>query len=213
MATKTCKNGHAYDASIYGQNCPFCPQEDSTERTKVNSGNGFEDPTLPNSSWGQNNPTDPTKPTVPMNDENDNDGQRTRIRILGGEGQTGINDFGGGFLVGLLISYSHNPQGEVYKIYEGANLIGRGGNSTIKVLNDNTMSREHLMIQYISATGQFAAQDKGSSGGTYINGKAYNILTPIELKNNDIIVLGRTKFVFLAIPPLYLNQNENGTKH
>ena len=66
MATKTCKNGHAYDASIYGQNCPFCPQEDGTEKTKVNSGNGFEDPTLPNSSWGQNNPTDPTKPTVPI---------------------------------------------------------------------------------------------------------------------------------------------------
>ena len=207
MATKTCKNGHAYDASIYGQNCPFCPQEGGTEKTKVNSGNDFGEPTIPNKGSGQGNSTGFTKPTVKVDEGNDNDGNRTRIRILGGENQTGINDFGGGFLVGLLISYSHNPQGEVYKIYEGANLIGRGGNSTIKVLNDETMSREHLMIQYISATGQFAAQDKGSSGGTYINGKAYNILTPIELKNNDIIVLGRTKFVFLAIPPLYLNQN------
>ena len=212
MATKTCKNGHAYDASIYGQNCPFCPQEDGVEKTKVNGDNGFEAPTVPNGSWAQNAPSDPTRPTIQMDEEKDLDGQRTRIRILGGEVQTGINDFGGGFLVGLLVSYSHNPQGEVYKIYEGANLIGRGGNSTIKVLDDKTMSREHLMIQYISATGQFAAQDKGSSVGTYVNGKAYNILTPIELKNNDIIVLGRTKFVFLAIPPLYLNQTEDNGK-
>ena len=25
MATKKCPNGHQYDSSIYGDNCPFCP--------------------------------------------------------------------------------------------------------------------------------------------------------------------------------------------
>lgn len=212
MATKTCKNGHAYDASIYGQNCPFCPQEDGTEKTKVNSGNGFEDPTLPNSSWGQNNPTDPTKPTVPMNDENDNDGQRTRIRILGNGDNTFANNNGGRFLVGLLVTYNKKyPCGEVYKIFEGKTVVGRNKTCNIAFPDDEFMSGEHLRIQYLQATGRFVAEDCMSTGGTFVNGKPYDSVDKIVLKNGDIIVLGRTKFVFLAIPPLYLtNDSENG---
>ena len=30
MATKKCINGHQYDSSIYGDNCPFCPSSHST---------------------------------------------------------------------------------------------------------------------------------------------------------------------------------------
>lgn len=35
MATKKCINGHLYDPTIYGDNCPFCPS--SNGATKVNS--------------------------------------------------------------------------------------------------------------------------------------------------------------------------------
>ena len=212
MAMKTCKNGHAYDASIYGQNCPFCPQEDGTEKTKVNSGNGFEDPTVPNSSWGQNNPTDPTKPTVPMNDENDNDGQRTRIRILGNGDNTFATNNGGRFLVGLLVTYNQKtPCGEVYKIFEGKTVVGRNKSCNIAFPDDEFMSGEHLRIQYLQATGRFVAEDCMSTGGTFVNGKPYDSVDKIVLKNGDIIILGRTKLVFLAIPPLYLtNEDENG---
>lgn len=206
MATKTCKNGHAYDASIYGQNCPFCPQEDGTEKTKVNGGNGFEDPTIPNSSWGQNNLTDSTKPTTPIGEE-EQEGGHTVIRSANG---TRVGPNGGGRkLVGLLVSYSQNAAGEVFKVYEGNTLIGREkSRCDIAFPNDTTMSREHLSIQYVAAKGRFAAESLGSNG-SYINGQVYDKLDKtFELKNNDIIILGATKFVFLAIPPLYLNQTE-----
>ena len=209
MATKTCKNGHAYDASIYGQNCPFCPQEDGTEKTMANSGSVFEDPTV--GSWGQNDPTNPTRPTIPIGEESDNDGQRTRIRILGGD-NTIANTNGGRFLVGLLVSYNtNNPCGEVYKIYEGKTVIGRKRSCNISFPDDEYMSDEHLRIQYLQATGRFVAEDCMSTGGTFVNGKPYDSVDKIVLKNGDIIILGHTKFVFLAIPPLYLTKDsDNG---
>ena len=42
--------------------------------------------------------------------------------------------------------------------------------------------------------------DKGSANGSYVNGQVYVLGDVIDLKNNDVIVIGSTKFVFLAIP-------------
>lgn len=208
MATKTCKNGHAYDASIYGQNCPFCPQNGEDE-TVVNTNSridGFDDPTKPNSGIEQGKPTRPTKPMG--NDEQE--GEHTIIRSANGT-RVGPNN-GGRKLVGLLVSYSQNASGEVFNVYEGNTLIGREKSKCdIAFPNDTTMSREHLSIQYVAAKGRFAAESLGSNG-SYINGQIFDKLDKtFELKNNDIIILGAIKFVFLAIPPLYLSQvEENG---
>lgn len=41
MATKKCPNGHQYDSSIYGDNCPFCPGEGHTRVNNTSA--GFEE--------------------------------------------------------------------------------------------------------------------------------------------------------------------------
>lgn len=136
-------------------------------------------------------------PTVPY-EEPAGGGGHTVIRQLNDTGTP--NPDGGRRVVGLLVSYSSNPAGEVFKVYEGKNIIGRGAECDISFPNDSNMSREHMLIQYIEAKGAFRATDRGSSNGTYINGEISVLGDIIELKTNDVIVLGGTKLVFLAVP-------------
>ena len=190
MATKKCENGHLYDPAIYGDKCPFCPS--STGSTKVNT--DFQEG-LGTKVLGGDGPK-PTE-TIGING-NDVAGGQTIIRPVDGTAAGGT----GKRLVGLLVSYSANPNGEVYKIYEGRTTIGRDRTCDIPFPNDSHMSANHLLIQYVEAKGAFRAQeyDKGSANGSYVNGQVYVLGDVIDLKNNDVIVIGGTKFIFLAIP-------------
>lgn len=189
MATKKCPNGHQYDSTIYGDNCPFCP---SSGHTRVNNdfGSGATQETVDWSNIGD----DPTKTMK----NGDNSAGKTRVWNV--DGSDGINPDGGHRLVGVLVSYSSNQLGEVYKIYEGCTTIGRDRTCDIPFPNDSHMSAVHFFIQYVSAKGVFKAKDKGSTNGSYVNGKVYVLDETIDLQTNDVIVLGSTKFVFLAIP-------------
>lgn len=191
MATKTCPNGHQYDSSIYGDKCPFCPD---SSHTRVNPSN--EQPTVAPFAGGASL-DQPTLPTAQFQPDMPGDG-RTVIRNLNA-GETGVmNPDGGRKLVGLLVSYSANKAGEVYKIYEGRNLIGRSPSADICFENDDKMSGNHLLILYVEAEGVYWAEDQKSSNGTYINGAFSRGLK--ELHTNDVIVLGATKLMFLGIP-------------
>lgn len=187
MATKQCANGHHYDATIYGDNCPFCP---SGNKTKVN----------PTPGSGNTIPVEPTKPT----DVWPPTGGKTEP-TPGGGGQTVIKTKMGGNAVGrklvaLLVTYDQNPNGDVHKIYEGRNLIGRRATCDIPISRDENMSSEHLLILYREAEGIFWAADQNSSNGTYINGEF--VSERRKLATNDIIVTGATRFIFLAIPQI-----------
>ena len=194
MATKKCANGHLYDPAIYGDKCPFCPSP--TGSTKVNT--DFQEG-LGTKVLGGDEPK-PTE-TIGING-NDAAGGATVIRHVGGTvtGETGVSE--NRRLVGLLVSYSANPTGEVYKVYEGRTTIGRDRTCDIPFPNDSHMSAKHLLIQYVEAKAAFRAQeyDKGSANGSYVNGQVYVLGDVIDLKNNDVIVIGGTKFIFLVIP-------------
>lgn len=194
MATKKCPNGHQYDSSIYGDNCPFCPQGGHThvndEHTHVN-GMGDETQKTYADNWGGG---PKTGETIPVQDNIG--GGHTVIRNLNNTGMT--NPDGGRKVVGILVSYSSNPAGEVFKIYEGRNIIGRAHSADICFNQDEKMSSVHLLILYREAEGIFWAVDQNSSNGTYINGKFAS--DRVELHTNDVIVLGGTKMIFLGIP-------------
>lgn len=196
MATKKCVNGHLYDPAIYGDNCPFCPS--SNGATKVNSESQEEFGTRVLSGTDES-----TKPTETIGIwENESLGGATVIRHINGHttGETGLSE--NRRLVGLLVSYSAVPTGEVYKVYEGRTTIGRDRTCDIPFPNDSHMSAKHLLIQYVEAKGAFRAQeyDKGSANGSYVNGQVYVLGDVIDLKDKDVIVIGGTKFIFLAIP-------------
>lgn len=192
MATKKCANGHLYDAAIYGERCPFCPSP--TGSTKVNT--GMQDGLGTKVLGGE----EPTQPTETIIDGNDAVGGGTKIRhsddAVTGKTKIGENRR----LVGLLVSYSTNPTGEVYKVYEGRTIIGRDRTCDIPFPNDQQMSSKHLLIQYVGAKGVFKAKDLGSSNGSNVNENIYVMDEAIELKTNDKIVLGDTVLIFLTIP-------------
>lgn len=186
MATKKCPNGHQYDSSIYGDNCPFCPSHthvnEDAYKTRATVG-GFDSPT--------------SAPTAPFVSEDNGGGAHTVIRTIG----SGAPDPDGGRkLVGLLVSYSQKETGEVFKIYEGRNVIGRAKTSDICFNSDDKMSSSHLLILYREAEGIFWAADQNSSNGTYVNGVFAS--ERVKLQTNDIIVIGATKLVFLAVPQM-----------
>ena len=188
MATKKCPNGHQYDSSIYGDNCPFCPE---SSHTKVNNATGsFDGATRPTGDWVGVE----TGATALLQDEFG--GGHTVIRNLNGTGAS--NPDGGRKVVGVLVSYSANPAGEVFKIYEGRNIVGRSATADICFSNDDKMSSNHLLILFVEAEGIVWAEDQKSSNGTYINGKFARGM--VELHTNDVIVLGATKMVFLGVP-------------
>ncbi len=188
MATKKCANGHLYDSAIYNDKCPFCPS--STSSTKVNT--AFQ-----NDSKTKVVGEEPTKPTRTVGPDNNNDAVgSTVIRHVGdtvtGETSVGQNKR----LVGLLVTYDQNKTGEVYKIYEGRNIIGQKATSDI-VLKDKHVSGTHLLILYVDAEGIYWAEDQKSSNGTFINGK---FAREHQLSTHDVIVIGATKLMFFAIP-------------
>lgn len=193
MATKKCANGHLYDPAIYGDKCPFCPSP--TGSTKVNT--DFQEG-LGTKVLGGDEP----KPieTIGINGNDAAGDNNTVINPVGGNatGETWVG--GNKRLVGLLVSYSANPNGEVYKVYEGRTTIGRDRTCDIPFPNDPHMSSQHLMIQYVGARGVFKAEDLKTSNGSNVNGKIYLMGEVFELNNNDKIILGSTLFIFLTIP-------------
>lgn len=183
MAVRKCANGHQYDASIYGEQCPFCPAE---KRTRLDSSDAGSTRLDDNSSTSATEAwTDPVQQAG---------GGRTVIRRKDGA----TNKDGGRLLVGILVSYDVNPNGEAYGIYEGKTLIGRAPGCTLPFPTDQYMSGEHLEILFREAEGKFWAIDKNSTSGTYINGKFEG--DKKEIHTNDVIVIGKTRFIFLAIP-------------
>ncbi|MDD2961723.1 MAG: FHA domain-containing protein [Muribaculaceae bacterium] len=202
MAIKVCKNGHKYDASIYGDKCPCCPSTINTgsfeigqvdnpdQHTHVAFGGG-DNPTTP--VFGVENATARTVPVSPACET----GGATVIRHATGD-NTYDSATSGRKLVGILVSYAQNPLGKIYELYEGRNVMGRAATCDIPILNDSKISSQHLLILYREIENVFWLADQNSSNGSFVNGNF--ISDRIAINSGDIITIGDTKFVFLAIP-------------
>lgn len=227
MIKKTCPNGHIYDQNIYGDTCPLCPPTTAhpdfsgqSQETKVTPGapSGAHtrvvspsNPAMggyPGMPGGMPN-YDPTGSTHVKSDFSQNKGggqpeqgttARTTIRRNPAMAGPGVkNDVQGRKLVGFLVTYNRTPMGKAFNIYEGRNYIGRDASCDISVPDDNQMSGKHLLIRYLSGNNKFSFKDEMSSNGTYVNKE---LLDEGELQSYDIIRVGSTIFIFIAIPQI-----------
>lgn len=208
MPKKVCPNGHIYNSDIYGDECPICHQVASEPSTGIQS-----DPAMPPfnpAAEGHTHIVAPQQQTAPkpfMVGGNVADpigetkvrkessaGGKTVIRPAGGQPMTK-----GRKLVGFLVTYNRNPMGVSYNIYEGKNFIGRDSRCDIHIQEDTQMSGQHMSILYRNVDNKFKFRDEQSSNGTFINKE---LLDEGELHNYDIIRLGGTVFIFIAIPKL-----------
>lgn len=160
---------------------PNVPQQDPTGSTRVS-------PNVKQQAQGANQP------------QVQKGGARTTIRrnpaLMGGAAKPGED---GRKLVGFLVTYNRTPMGKAFNIYEGRNYIGRDASCDISIPDDNQMSGKHLLIRYLSGNNKFSFKDEMSSNGTYVNKE---LLDEGELQNYDIIRVGSTLFIFIAIPQI-----------
>jgi pSer/pThr/pTyr-binding forkhead associated (FHA) protein len=100
-------------------------------------------------------------------------------------------------IVALLVSYSWKPEGEVFPIFEGRNLIGSALECEVCIGSDPQMSGKHATL--IFRSGIFLLDDASSMNGTFLDEE--DVLEKVRLGNYAHIRTGATQFVFIVINP------------
>lgn len=209
--TISCPNGHLFDGNIHGRICPICnvlcpqPEENPAqsqaraEEAEANlhaaaSGEGSsEDPTQIMGTMGKVKPAGSAEEKTEIVHPH-NGSQAPETAAEGGSEHAGSQRR----LVGMLISYSGNSMGSIYRITEGRNVVGRGKECDIVFPNDTKMSEKHFVILHVPAEGITWVEDLASTNGTYLNGTFTRGLT--ALKNNDIIEAGGSRMIYQEAP-------------
>lgn len=207
---KQCPNGHFYQ----GAQCPYCRTHTQGDKT-VFGGNAAQGDT-PTERDG-NNKTQIID-TIPGGPGYVGTEDKTVIAGMEGQRRGSVNKTvfgetsmdpesvasvapGAGLgtgpryerkLVGWLVSYTLNPLGVDYRIYEGRNIIGRDADCNITVA-DGSVSAKHAVLLY--RVGKFSLTDQQSSHGTFVNGVDIE-LEPHYLQDGDAIKIGKTIFKF-----------------
>jgi hypothetical protein len=210
-----CPNMHRYQKSE-GQ-CPYCPESKATTSDPTNLYSGvrptgshgggetetfdlqgtvdgtrqqspINNPNPPRSGAGV--PFDPNKTgfggdafgvTRVTGHKDDENGEESEIRYIPR-------------LVGWLVSYSFDPMGVDFRLYEGKNFIGRKDpKCNIKVFTDTLMSA--LQAQLLVRGDQYVLKDEMSTHGTFVNDENIGF-DPYVLKDGDVIRMGSTTFKF-----------------
>ena len=101
-------------------------------------------------------------------------------------------------VVGWLVCIGGINVGACYCIFSGMNSIGREKNNRIVISTDEAVSREkHALLIFEPRKQIFIVKPGDSSGLTYVND---NLITEsIQLSNNDIIEIGRTRLMFIQL--------------
>lgn len=84
------------------------------------------------------------------------------------------------------------PERQYQGILKKILLIGKSSNCNIVVATDPAISRKHCSI--VRRNGLYYLKDEESSNGTFVNDS--QIMSETQIKNGDIIRIGRTKFEF-----------------
>ena len=107
---------------------------------------------------------------------------------------------------GWLMVHDENVEDQVYTLIKGDNIFGRKpgtapGCHAIDA-TDTYLSRKHCGIQVVVTKAgkyRYLMQDLKSTNGTFLNAepRKYNHKDIIYLRDNDLIQMGRTKFIFI----------------
>jgi pSer/pThr/pTyr-binding forkhead associated (FHA) protein len=92
----------------------------------------------------------------------------------------------------VLVICSGSFEGTEYALSEDETLIGRNPTTDITLL-DESISREHAIVSFDSATGTWTLEDLQSTNGSKLNGKR---VRSAALADGDEIEVGHTRFKF-----------------
>lgn len=89
--------------------------------------------------------------------------------------------------VRLTLGEMNSDDVRIVEFSDKATLGRRSTNSV--VISDNAVSGEHCRLTY--SDGKVIVEDMGSTNGTILNGEK---ITVSEIKNGDVLILGKTKY-------------------
>lgn len=207
---KQCPNGHFYQESL--SECPYCQNSNGSLRDNktVNidldtAGPTQIQPTLGDAiptgtktqvmgDFGTDAPTIPVSPSNPVvkNSNRTVFGDDVTETSADGTQKVKFQQRSTRKLVGWLVSYSFDPMGVDFKLFEGRNIIGRDVDCNITV-NDGLMSGKHAILLY--KNDKYKISDNMSSHGTFVNDIDIED-EHYELHDGDMIKLGSTILKF-----------------
>jgi hypothetical protein len=190
-AYNLCPNGHHYPQAEL--QCPYCPKPGAAIATPPLSAMQHLDKTqiVP-----QGLEQTQLAGSVPAGSPN-----LAKTQIAGPQNPTAqtalsqtiaLRPANGRKLVGWLVSFTLDPLGVDFKLFEGKNLIGSDPKCDI-VLPDSAISGHHLTILF--RLGHYDFKDEFSSNGTFVNDEFQK---EGQLKDGDVIRLGNTLLLFRA---------------
>lgn len=206
---KQCPNGHYYQ----GDHCPYCKSGSAAGSASMKTevfGNqepeGHQPTEVASSAGMGGSKTIVVDGNAPVASPSARPVSESSAAPMSGRTMFGDMDemapsAGGGMqrvfretrkLVGWLVSYTLDPLGVDFKIYEGRNIIGRDMDCNITV-NDNMVSSKHAVLLF--RAGKFSITDSQSSHGTFVNDADIE-LEPYYLQDGDNIRMGQTVFKF-----------------
>jgi pSer/pThr/pTyr-binding forkhead associated (FHA) protein len=111
-------------------------------------------------------------------------------------------------IVGVLVSYTWRPEGELFAVREGRTHIGADQirddpehrEVEVQCPLDDLISGDHALI--LVQQGEFYIQDLASTNGTFVNGKKIRPESVEDLPNNSEIKTGKTLFSFVQFKPM-----------
>ena len=97
-------------------------------------------------------------------------------------------------IIGWLVSYTIDPLGRDYRLYEGRNNLGSSKDNDIILNTDASISGHHCIILFRNNT--LYIKDNLSTNGTKVNGKDIEPETSEVFTDGTSITLGDTVFLF-----------------
>lgn len=99
--------------------------------------------------------------------------------------------------MGVLVTYTWKPEGEVFLVREGSNFLGSSSECEIRISGDPRMSSRHASI--VHRPGGFWIDDEKSMNGTFVDGELVKEKRP--LPESAVIRTGGTVWRFTALEP------------
>ena len=199
MTLVKCPNGHYYDSSRFGNNCPHCGMSGAAS---IGADQTTVPLNIPDAPQPANEVTEPLTASQPVVSQPANvtaptviDYDRTlpvTADMLDGMAEKPAP------VVGWLVCTDGVNKGTDYRLHQGRNFIGRSPEMDVCILGDNTVSRSsHAIVVYDPRSNVYLAQPGSSKELFYVNDKL--VLNPVELKTMDLLNIGDTKLMFVPL--------------
>lgn len=195
---KQCERGHIYDDKAYAV-CPYCSQNGAVGTRPLDVGGTPEFPRTAPIDGG----THDFPKTAPLDVSSAPDFPATQpvnvparpkkemsATIALNASEAGISP-----VCGWVVVAEGDNKGMFYPVHSDKNSIGRGSRFDINLTFDNAISKDgDAVITYDSRGKKFFVTLSSGKNNIYHNGEL--LLTPKEIKDYDVIEIGKTKLIF-----------------